>query len=62
MVFPSAPGTEETESAIIQFVGGRQVEQVELLTRSQLKKRTKQELKVARKTNRSFIAAGVEEN
>lgn len=62
MVFPSAPGTEETESAIIQFIGGRQVEQVELLTRSQLKKRTKQELKVARKTNRSFIAAGVEEN
>ena len=62
LAFPAAEGTEETESAIMQFVGGRPIEQVELLTMSQLRKRNKRELQVARKSNKSFIAAGVEEN
>lgn len=62
LAFPAAPGTEETESAIMQFIGGRQIQQVELLTRKQLRTRNKQELKVARKTNKNFIAAGVQEN
>ena len=61
MVFPAAEGTEETESAIIQFVNGRPIEQVELLTIGQLRKRTAQELKIAKKTNRSMIEVGVEE-
>ena len=61
LVFPAAPGSEETETAIIQFIGGRQVEQVELLTRAQLRKQTKREFKVARKADKSFIAAGVED-
>ena len=61
LAFPAADGTEETEAAIMQFVGGRPIDQVELLTMSQLRKRNRRELQVARKTNRSFIAAGVEE-
>jgi acetyl esterase len=61
LAFPSAEGTEETESAIMQFVGGRPIDQVELLTMAQLRKRNKKELQVARKSNKSFIAAGVEE-
>lgn len=61
MVFPAAEGTEETESAIIQFVNGRPIEQIELLTTNQLRKRNAQELKIARKTNRSIIEVGVEE-
>jgi len=62
LAFPAAEGTEETEAAIIQFIAGRPVDQVELLTMAQLRKRNKRELKVARKTNKSFIAAGVEED
>lgn len=60
LAFPAAPGSEETETAIMQFIGGRQVQQVELLTRSQLRKQIKRELKVARKSDKSFIAAGVD--
>jgi hypothetical protein len=45
----------------MQFIGGRQVEQVELLTKRQLRAQAKRELKVAGKTDKSFIAAGVEE-
>lgn len=62
MVFPAAEGTEETESAIIQFVSGRPIEQIELLTLEQLKKRTVQELKIAKKTNRSTIEVGFVED
>ena len=61
LAYPAAPGSEETESAIMQFIAGRQVEQVELLTKSQMRKQNKRELKVARKTNKSFVAVGVEE-
>lgn len=61
LAYPAAPGTEETETAIMQFIGGRQVEQVELLTKRQLRAQAKRELKVAGKTDKSFIAAGVEE-
>jgi len=60
LAFPAAEGSEETEAAIMQFVGGRPLEQVELLTMKELRKQTKRELQVARKTNKSFIAAGVE--
>lgn len=61
MVFPAAEGTEETESAIIQFVNGRPIDQVELLTTEQLRKRTAQELKIAKKSNRSTIEVGIED-
>ncbi len=55
MIFPAAEGTEETESAIIQFVHGRPINQVELLTTKDLKKRTVQELKIAKKSDRGSL-------
>jgi len=53
--FPAAQGSEETESAIIQFLSGRPVSQVELLTMRELAKRTRRDLKIARKSNRNII-------
>lgn len=61
LLFPDAEGFEETQAAILQFVGGRPVDQVELLSLRQLKKRNKRELKVTRKANKTFIAAGVDD-
>ncbi len=60
LAFPAAEGAEETETAIMQFVGGRPIEQIELLTMRELKKQNKQELKISHKRNKSFMAVEVE--
>lgn len=59
--YPNADGTEETECAIMQFVGGRAVEQIELISRKKFKKQVKRELRQAKKANKHLIVAGVEE-
>ncbi len=58
-VYPKAPGTEETESAIIQFISGRPVASISLMTFAELKKQNKAEFKSI-KRNKDFIATGVE--
>ncbi len=37
--YPDAKGTDESESAILQFIGGRPLESIELISKKELKKR-----------------------
>ena len=53
--YPNATGTEETECAIIQFIGGRPVEQVALISRKEWAKAIKKEQKQIRKQNKLYI-------
>ena len=59
--FPAADGTEETESALIQFIAGKPIEQIELLSAKQLRKQNREELKSMSKTGKQIITVGVEE-
>ncbi len=59
--YPAATGAAETECAIMQFVGGRSVEQVTLTTHKQLDKQDKRERKLAHKTAKNLISAKLEE-
>lgn len=43
--YPDAPGSKETDGAIMQFVGGKSLETIELLTVKELKKLQRAELK-----------------
>ncbi len=60
--YPAATGTEVTECAIKQFVGGRAVGQVALTTQKALEKHVRKELKAAHKQNKELISAGIETN
>ena len=53
--YPNATGTEETESAIIQFIGGRPVEQVALISRKEWAKAIRKEQKQIKKQNKLYI-------
>ena len=57
-VYPRATGTEESEAAIIQFISGRPVGSINLMSFKELKKQNKNELKKIKK-NKNFIATGV---
>ncbi len=57
-VFPRATGTQESEAAIIQFISGRPVSQISLMSFKELKEQNRNELKKIKK-NKNFIAAGV---
>lgn len=59
-LYPQATGTEETESALIQFIGGRPVEQVALISRKEWQKAQKSELKQFKRQSKHYIEAGVE--
>lgn len=59
--FPAADGSEETESAIIQFLSGKPLDQIELLTAKQLRRRNREERKSLSKSGKTIIAVGVEE-
>lgn len=59
--FPAADGSEETESAIIQFLSGKPLDQIELLTAKQLRRRNREERKSVSKSGKTIIAVGVEE-
>ncbi len=61
MNFPAADGSEETESAIIQFLSGKPLDQIELLTAKQLRRRNREERKSVSKSGKTIIAVGVEE-
>jgi acetyl esterase len=56
--YPKATGTEETESAIIQFISGRPVAQVALISRKEWAKAQKKELKKIKKQSKHYIDAG----
>jgi acetyl esterase len=55
--YPKATGTEETESAIIQFIGGRPVEQVALISRKEWRKAEQRELRNIKKQSKHFVDA-----
>ncbi|MGB4405666.1 MAG: alpha/beta hydrolase [Sphaerochaeta sp.] len=55
--YPNATGTEDTECAIIQFIGGRPVEQVALISRKEWAKATKKEQRQKKKQNKLYIPA-----
>jgi acetyl esterase len=57
--YPKATGTEETESAIIQFIGGRPVEQVALISRREWAKAQKKELRKIKKQSKHFMDAQI---
>jgi len=59
-LYPKATGTEEAESAIIQFVSERPVEQVALIGRKEWAKAQKNELKLIKRQSKHYIDAGVE--
>lgn len=59
--YPSATGSLETESAMKQFIDGRTLESISLITQKELKKQAREELKLARKTNKMLIEASTEE-
>ncbi len=59
-LYPQATGTEETESALIQFIGGRPVEQVALISRKEWQKAQKSELKQFKRQSKHYIEATVE--
>jgi acetyl esterase len=58
--YPNATGSEETECALIQFIGGRPVQQVALITRKEWDKATKKELRKIKKQSRLHISAEVQ--
>ncbi len=58
--YPNATGSEETECAIVQFIGGRPVEQVALITRSQWDKANKKELRNIKKQSKYHIEAEIQ--
>lgn len=55
--YPKATGTEETESAIIQFIGGRPVEQVALISRKEWATAIRKEQKQIKQQNKLYIPA-----
>jgi acetyl esterase len=57
--YPKATGTEETECAIIQFIGGRPVEQVALISRKEWVRAQKRELKKIKKQSKHFVDAQI---
>ncbi|MPM96085.1 hypothetical protein SDC9_143242 [bioreactor metagenome] len=57
--YPKATGTEETESAIIQFIGGRPVEQVSLISRKEWRKAEQRELRNIKKQSKHFVDAQI---
>ncbi len=58
--YPKATGTEETESAIIQFISGRPVDQVALISRKEWAIAQKKELKKIKKQSKHYIDARVQ--
>ncbi|HZJ87854.1 MAG TPA: alpha/beta hydrolase [Sphaerochaeta sp.] len=59
-LYPKATGTEEAESAIVQFVGGRPVEQVALVSRKEWNKAQRQERKQIKRQAKHYIDATIE--
>jgi len=59
-LYPQATGTEEAESALIQFVGGRPVEQVALISRKEWVKAQRNELKQIKRQSKHYIEAEVQ--
>ncbi|NMA23222.1 MAG: alpha/beta hydrolase [Spirochaetales bacterium] len=59
-LYPKATGTEEVESAIIQFIGGRPVEQVALISRKEWAKAQKQELRKLKRQAKYYVDAQTE--
>jgi acetyl esterase len=57
--YPKATGTDETECAIMQFIGGKPVEQVALITRREWAKATRNELRKIKKQSKYHIDAEV---
>ena len=57
--YPRATGTDEAESAITQFVGGKPVEQVALISRKEWLKAEKLELKKIKKQSKHYIDAEI---
>jgi acetyl esterase len=57
--YPKATGTEETECAIIQFIGGRPVEQVALISRKEWARAQNRELKKIKKQSKHFVDAQI---
>jgi len=57
--YPKATGTEETECAIMQFIGGRPVEQVALISRKAWAQATKKELKQIKQKSKHYIEASI---
>lgn len=55
LAYPDAPGSQESEAAILQFIEGRSLDHIELLTLKELRKRDKAELKEARKANKGIV-------
>lgn len=60
--YPKATGALETESAIKQFVDGRPLEAIELITQKELRRNARKELRLARKTNKMYIEASSSED
>lgn len=58
--FPHAPGSKETEGAIMQFINGKPLEQIELMTIKALQKLNRLEKKRARQEKRQLIEVQIE--
>lgn len=61
IIYPSATGSLETESAMKQFIDGRTLESISLTTQKELKRQAREELKQARRTNKNLIEASIGE-
>jgi acetyl esterase len=53
--YPDAKGSDETEAAIMQFIAGKPIENIELITKKELAKKEKRELRTSRKKDKSLI-------
>ncbi len=61
-IYPKADGTCEIDSAIIQFISGRSLQNISLIKKKDLLKLLKKEQKDLGKKNKGYIAAGVSES
>ncbi|MGI6466877.1 MAG: alpha/beta hydrolase [Sphaerochaetaceae bacterium] len=53
--YPDATGTDLSEGAIIQFIEGKPLNQIELITKANLKKKVKLELKESKRNNKIVV-------
>ena len=61
-LYPDAPGCDETESAIIQFISGRPIDTISLITKRELELHNRNEKKKLKKSNKRFGLVGVDES
>ncbi|MDC7245364.1 MAG: alpha/beta hydrolase [Sphaerochaetaceae bacterium] len=55
-LYPEAPGCDESESAIMQFISGRSLDSVALITKKEMERHIRDERRKLRKVNKNYVS------